>query len=249
MVDLVANQHAATRALFSQVDAIVALCEWTRQLLLKNQITSEKIFLAPHGFTPTEQKNLAAPDIPKNGSLRVVSLGRLEPIKGVDLLVRALAQLPAARITLDIYGIEQGETETVFARHLRREIARDARIRLLPPVPHEQVTALLRGYHVLAAPSQWFETGPLVVLEAFAAGIPVVGSNLGGIAEKVQDGVNGLLVSSLDVNAWRAALNRLATDRALLEHLRAGVQPPRSMEQVAQDMTALYETLLAKAQP
>ncbi len=248
MRDLVARQHDAVRGLMNEVDAVVALCEWTRQLLIKNKVSSAKIVVAPHGLTIENQEpHVARLDARQPDTLRVVTLGRLERIKGVDLLVRALAQIPNLQITLDIYGIIQSEKETPFARELRAEIAQDARIHLLPPVPHAQVISLLRQYDVLAVPSQWFETGPLVVLEAFAAHIPVIGSNLGGIAEKVADGVNGLLVSPLKVTAWRDALQRLAQDRAWYERLRANVRLPRTMDAVAQEMHALYESLVAKA--
>jgi glycosyltransferase involved in cell wall biosynthesis len=86
------------------------------------------------------------------------------------------------------------------------------------------------------------------VLEAFAAGIPVMGSNLGGIAELVEHGVNGLLVEPESQEAWGQAFQKLCEDRNILMRLRAGIRPPRSMSVVAEDMLVLYRTLLhAKA--
>jgi glycosyltransferase involved in cell wall biosynthesis len=85
----------------------------------------------------------------------------------------------------------------------------------------------------------------MVVLEAFAAGVPVLGSRLGGIAELVRDGVDGVLVEAADVNAWSAALRRLATQPEVLSRLRKGVQPPHTMDAVAAEMAALYRRLLA----
>jgi len=94
-------------------------------------------------------------------------------------------------------------------------------------------------------PSQLLETGPLVVLESFAAGVPVIGSALGGIAEKVVGGVNGLLVSPHDsVQAWQDVLGRCAGDRALLQRLRTGIAPPRSLEAAAREMHELYTAVL-----
>jgi glycosyltransferase involved in cell wall biosynthesis len=112
-------------------------------------------------------------------------------------------------------------------------------------VPQAEVAALLRGYHVIAVPTRGVETGPLVVLEAFAAGTPVVGSRLGGIAELVEHEVNGLLVSGNHPRAWAAGLQRLADDRNLLRRLRSGVPSVRSEKTVAVDMAALYRSLLA----
>ncbi len=101
----------------------------------------------------------------------------------------------------------------------------------------------LRDYDLLVVPSQWLETGPLVVLEAFAAGIPVLGSRLGGIAELVKDGENGILVEADSVAAWAAALNRLSRESELLRRLRSGVRPPRTMADVAEEMLALYHSI------
>jgi glycosyltransferase involved in cell wall biosynthesis len=105
---------------------------------------------------------------------------------------------------------------------------------------HDQVVALLRQYHLLAVPSRSLETGPLVVLESFAAGTPVIGSSLGGVAEWVRHQVNGLVLDPDDVSAWADALRRCAEDRGFLAKLRQGVMPPRSMADVADEMAQLY---------
>jgi glycosyltransferase involved in cell wall biosynthesis len=99
---------------------------------------------------------------------------------------------------------------------------------------------LLRKYDLLAVPSTGLETGPLAVLEAFAAGVPVLGSRLGGIPELVRDGIDGVLVSPDDPTAWATALRQLATEPGLLSRLRAGIRPPRTMKNVAEDMLEIY---------
>jgi glycosyltransferase involved in cell wall biosynthesis len=96
-------------------------------------------------------------------------------------------------------------------------------------------------------PSRWLETGPLVVLEAFAAGTPVLGMDRGGIAELVHDGSNGLLVGSEAPEAWRDAILRVLEHPELLERLQAGVRAPRTMDQVAAEMSALYQGLQLNA--
>jgi glycosyltransferase involved in cell wall biosynthesis len=80
-------------------------------------------------------------------------------------------------------------------------------------------------------------------LEAFAAGAPVLGADLGGIAELVTHGVDGLLLPPDDAPAWGRALQRLSQDRELLARLRAGVAPPRTMAAVARDMRELYQSV------
>ncbi|HBY62993.1 MAG TPA: hypothetical protein DEH78_24480, partial [Solibacterales bacterium] len=144
-------------------------------------------------------------------------------------------ELAAAGARLALVGLEPERL---------RALASGSRIRLLPPIPSTEVQPLLAAqYDALMAPSQWLETGPLVVLEAFAAGLPVIGSNLGGIAELVTSGTDGLLVEPADTGAWTAAMVRLASEPGLLERLREGVRPPKTMADVAIEMEGLYQRL------
>ena len=119
----------------------------------------------------------------------------------------------------------------------------DRRIHFLPPAPPHEVPAFLRGLDWLAVPSQWLETGPLVALEAMAARTPVIGSRLGGIKELVRHERNGLLVPFNDVDAWTAALIRASTSRDLVDGLRNGIEPVRSVREVASDTISLYEEI------
>ena len=111
----------------------------------------------------------------------------------------------------------------------------------------KDVLATISGLDVLAVPSLGLETGPLVVLEAFAAGVPVLGSNLGGIAELVRPNQGGRLLPAGDVDAWRRAILELARSRS--RHDLGDVPIPRSMEHVADDMNALYHAVVSDARP
>jgi len=73
-----------------------------------------------------------------------------------------------------------------------------------------------------------------------AAETPVIGSNLGGIAEWIQHEKNGVLVGANDIQGWANALRRCAQDRYFLESLRQGIKVRRSMRDVANDMIQLY---------
>jgi glycosyltransferase involved in cell wall biosynthesis len=101
-------------------------------------------------------------------------------------------------------------------------------------------------YDLIAVPSRCMETGPLVALEAFAAGVPVLGANHGGIAELVRDGVDGILVAPNDPLIWAATINRLANERHVIDRLRTGIAPPRTMDGAADDMAKLYARILPR---
>jgi glycosyltransferase involved in cell wall biosynthesis len=169
--------------------------------------------------------------------------GRLDPTKGVHILLQALCILPKAALRLDIYGVAQGKAGKQYEQELKKLSFGDARITFLPPVPSETVVTTIAEYDLLAVPSQCLETGPLVVLESFAAKVPVIGSKLGGIAELVRDGIDGILVESNSVGAWAAVLEKAASNPGLLIALKENVRSPRRMSAVTDEMLALFEDL------
>ncbi len=139
-----------------------------------------------------------------------------------------------------IHGIAQDERyrQTIF-----NLIDNDPRIRVEKQLTRVELPQALANYDILAVPSQWLETGPIVVLEAHEAGLPVIGSNLGGIAELVRHGIDGWLVAATDTKAWTEALRQLATDANLLSQLRQGIKPVRTLDMQAADLVDIYNKL------
>ena len=228
--ELIAHRAAMFRSLVDAADAVVALAAWSEELLRRNGVPSGKLVVS----RPALPHALAAslPPLRRAGEpLRVAFFGRADPVKGLATLVAAV-RASDAPLSLDVFAVG-GDARELGA-------AADPRIRFMDPVAPDQVVSTIAHYDVLAVPSEVKETGPLVVLEAFAAGVPVVGSALGGIGELVVDKVDGILVPAGSVPGWRDALGALARDPAAVERLRAGVRPPRTMDAVAGEMAALY---------
>jgi glycosyltransferase involved in cell wall biosynthesis len=247
MRGLTEQRFDALRSLFHGVDRFVALVPWVRALLVANGVQESRIIDSRHGITVSRSAGDARRRAPAD-PLRVVHLGRVDPVKGTRLLLHALAAIPDAPIELDVFGIVQSHDDSSALAELQSIAASDVRVRFRPPVDHGAVIERLSAYDVVVAPSQTLETGPLVVLEAFAAGVPVIGSALRGIADQVTEGVDGLLVRPHDSpDAWSAALARLCDDRALVDRLRQGIRPVRRSTDVAADMAALYQELTATA--
>lgn len=241
MTALLSLRFEALRALLDEVDHIVVLCQWTKALLTRNNVPQAKITHSPHGLV--DVPDTPGPPMPKalsaDSPLRIVYLGRLDPTKGVDVLIKAARAIPTAPIKLDLFGIVHIGQEH-YKQRLADLTAGDPRIRFHNPVSYEEIIPLLKRYHVLAVPSQWLETGPLVVLEAFAAKIPVIGSDLGGIAELISHETDGILVPPNPLEGWTRAIQRLLDEPSLLSSLQSGITPPRSMHDVALDMQRVY---------
>jgi glycosyltransferase involved in cell wall biosynthesis len=241
---LAADRINDVHAMHAAADRIVAVCQWLHDALGANGVPARKLVLNRQGVAELSPRPSSAPSRP-SGVVRFGFVGRWDPIKGVHVLVEAFKRLPSdLRVTLDICAAAQGRVGEEYRDRVQRSRLGDPRIRILPPVPHREVGAFLSGLDVLAVPSQWLETGPLVILEAFAAGTPVIGSDLGSIRELVSRGRDGLLLPHNDANAWTSAMLRLATDPVLLERLRNGIGPVRTMADVGRETAALYRELI-----
>jgi glycosyltransferase involved in cell wall biosynthesis len=236
MSHLIEQRLAGFRELAYQADHFVAVCEWARDVLISNGVPDTKITVSLHGI---EWDPLEIPAVRTlNEKLKIAFLGRMSPTKGVHVLIKAVRSATTANLSLDIYGVEQSKRDFEYRREMLQLAHDDDRISFKDPVPAESVVPLLHKYDLVAVPSQWLETGPLVVLEAFAAGTPVIGWNVGGIAELVRHGQNGLLIDSEE--EWSTTLMKLAANPSLKQKIRAGVTSPRTAKDVANEMMALY---------
>lgn len=229
-------------ALAREVSQIVALCQWTANVLLLNGVPAERITLSRHGIDLP--RTAPPPRTPSDCTTRIAFAGRLNRAKGLHLLLEALRSLPTVDLRLDIYGEAHDAPSGEYATRLQQSVAHDSRIRFLPPLPNGRVIPTLAGYDLVAVPSQVLETGPLVVLEAFAAGVPIIGSRLGGVAELVRHEIDGLLVEPFSVSAWTASLRRIVDEPGLRARLRGAVRPPRSISAVTEDMLQLYRRVI-----
>ena len=101
-------------------------------------------------------------------------------------------------------------------------------------------------YDALLVPSVCLETGPLVVLEAFAAGVPVIGSRLGGIAEMVQDGMDGLLFEAGNSKDLADAVEKISNKLGVF---KKGVKKPPGLEELASVHMKMYAELNISKRP
>ena len=162
--------------------------------------------------------------------LRVGFAGGFLPTKGPDVLLDAIDLLTPGSVYVDLLGSGGAyHGDDRFGESLASRLGHPA-IRRLGPVPHERMPAVFDDLDVLVVPSTWIENAPFIIREAFAAGVPVITSDLGGMAEMVRDGVDGLLFPAGDAVALAAILRRLVDDPHLLDALRAGTVRPMSIE-------------------
>ena len=240
---LAEQKRADILALGSLADRVVAVCGWLRDSLIANGLDPEHVVLSRQGVAAASAPATVRPsrDV---GPLRVGYLGRITSVKGLDVLVRA-ALKAAEQCQLELYvaGATQNAEDVEYLARVRAESDGCGAIHWVGALDAQQRDAFLAGIDILAVPSVLLETGPLVVLEAHAAGVPVLGSDLGGIAELITHGRDGLLVRHGDVSSWTQELVHCARDRELLAALRSGIRPVRTTGEVVQDMLRVYRDI------
>ena len=167
---------------------------------------------------------------PTDGPLRLVYVGQIAPHKGVHVLVAAIQALSSSGrpVELTIYGdlTQHG----AYGRKIEALASGEPRIRLAGRFANSQISEVLGACHATVVPSLWYENSPLAIMEAHAAGRPVLTSALGGMAELVRDEVDGLQFRPGDVADLARQIGRLCTEPGLLERLGQGVRPPATLD-------------------
>jgi len=194
---------------------------------------------APAGVIPSSE--------PSSDSPVILSVGNLIPIKGHDLLIRAVASLAAEfpALTLEIIG-EGPERSGLQA--LARQHHAGERVRFLGRQPRQQVAAAMQRCTLFALPSRYEGLG-CVYLEAMASGKPVVGCRGQGIAEIIQHGANGFLVGPDNERELTLALAMLLRDPERRRNLGAAARDTiidrLTLEQQAQNLLRIYREAAA----
>ncbi len=163
----------------------------------------------------------------------LVAAGRLVPQKALEIAIEAAARCKDVQLVLAGSGPEQERLEL-----LARRLGLEGRVRFLGSQPRATVFELLAAADAVILTSSW-ENFPHAVVEGMAAGTPVIATDVGGVGEIVEDGVNGLLVPPREPAALAAAIRRLFDDGPLRDRLRATA--PESVAAYAPGL--IYERL------
>jgi D-inositol-3-phosphate glycosyltransferase len=196
------------------------------------------------------RRQIGCPD-----SQLVLFVGRLERLKGVDIVLRAFAAHADARPDLRLLVLGEdsrhtGESEKARLIQLAAELGIQDRVEFVGPVAHHELPYFYSAASACLMPS-YSESFGLVALEAQACGCPVIASNVAGLASVVRDGVTGFLVEGDDSEPYASALGRLLDDRALAAEMgRKGTLLAQrfTWQRTAGRLLAAFDRLEAGAQ-
>jgi D-inositol-3-phosphate glycosyltransferase len=253
------------RQVLRSADVIVAatLAE-KAQLQWLYKADPRKVTIIPPGvdtchfypIPPDEAKEYVG--IPKEDRM-VLFVGRIEPLKGVDTLIRSMSCLRIKEIERPAYlaviggdpnvPAEQMSAEMLRLQSLCEDLCMDRMVVFLGKREQDSLPYYYSAADVLVMPSH-YESFGMVALEAMACGTPVVASQVGGLAFLIQDGITGFHVPDQDEDALCDRLTRILGDSSLREKMgRAAADYARSYswQKIAQQVNKTYEQLLEKA--
>jgi D-inositol-3-phosphate glycosyltransferase len=192
------------------------------------------------------------PKAPRGTRHRIVSIGRLVPRNGFDVVVRALPLMPDTELVI-VGGRDTGalnvDPEACRLLELAKTLGVGDRVRLYGSVVREEMPAILRSADVVACPP-WYEPFVIVPLEAMACGVPVVASAVGGLVDTVVHDVTGLLVPPNRPDRLADAVNHLMRDDFLRQSLGAAgrdrARARYSWDRIAADTLRIYARLVTR---
>jgi D-inositol-3-phosphate glycosyltransferase len=210
-------------------------------------------------FTPGNGRAAArrALDIAPD-AIMLTFVGRIQPHKGPEVLVRAIAEMVShtphlrSKLALVIIGGASGNksTEPDRLRNLARFLGVQDLVHFKPPVAREELPQWYRASDLVCVPS-YSESFGLVALEAQACGTPVVATAVGGLRTAVADGISGSLVDGHDPKAWSAVISRLISEPQRRVLLSIGAVDHAShfgWETTARRTLEVYDQVLSKPQ-
>jgi glycosyltransferase involved in cell wall biosynthesis len=226
----------------NQAAQLIAPTDFVRQTYRQLGVEPANIQVIPHGIRPPDTKPV--PGTKTAAPLRVTYIGGLAPQKGIHILIQAVNQLPPDLVSLNIYGDLTAFPDYISG--LKNQIQHPA-IEFKGLLPHESLWNALAESDVVVVPSLWYETASLIIQEAFAAGVPVLASNIGALKERVRDGLDGRLFPPGDAAALSNILAELAQNPQNLSVLAAQIQPVFTIDQHQTAVQQCYQLALAES--
>ena len=240
--------HAGIRGTLASCDLLLTPSAFLRRMYIDYGVPPERIVVVENGL-PVERWRRALAGQPRrrrgSGPLRVAFIGSVLPSKGPHLLLEAVRRLgDPASFHVDVWGeVLPFHHDRSYGERL--ELLRaglQATVELRGAYRNEDLPRILAGADVVVVPSLWYEAFGLTVREAFLAGVPVVVSGHGALAEAVEDGKTGLHFAPGDASSLAAALRRLRDDPTLGERLAtAAAGRVRDESDAVRQLLGLYD--------
>jgi glycosyltransferase involved in cell wall biosynthesis len=227
--------------LLAQAGALISPSRFLAETLIAAGAPRETMVVLRQGHDLLGGPAIAAGWTPSH-RLRLAYAGQISEHKGLHVLVEAIRLVPDLDLSLAIYGDPDRFPD--YAARVHRLAGDDPRISWRGAFRGtDALLAAMAEADVSVVPSVWYENSPNTILEAFACGRPVVASRLGGMAELVTDGVNGLTFPAGDAAALADRLRRLVSEPEVLPRLRSGIPAVKTVADEVAELLNVYRAV------
>jgi len=225
-------------------DRVLPATRFLADVLIRHGIDENRIKVVPYGvevgYLP---EKVSIPAYFTDASpLRLGFIGTLSEVKGPHIILDALSFLADnnRKVVLDIYGkVGQGNPYCRMLQEKAKEFGTAVQFRGM--FPHEKIGEIMRRLHLVIVPSLWYESTPLVLCSALAAGIPVLVSRLGGMTEVVNEGINGFSFPAGDARALSTIISKILDNPKMLETIQRNSEGrKRSMSDYVGEIESEY---------
>ncbi len=238
------------KSFFAEVDAFVSPSRFLLRRFEDWGLPPERLVMIENGL----DGGRSAPPRPLAAGgrrNRFAFFGQLNPFKGIKVLVEAVTRIPQevwGDSVLYVFGGNLEHQPEEFQAQVR-ELFRIAgrRIRFMGSYKSPDLPNLMREVDWTIVPSTWWENAPVVIQEAFFHGRPIIASDIGGMAEKVRDDIDGLHFNVSNPESLAEAMTRAIREPGLWDRLRSGIRPPTTAEDAGRQHARLFERLLDRA--
>lgn len=204
---------------FDHVDIFISPSRFLAERFVAWGIAPERITVIENVIRPNQTTpRPAAPRIP----MRIGFFGQISYLKGIDVLFEAARILHAddiSDVSFEIFGEYRGQPEQFQTAFLESLAKASRNVRFNGPYDQSNVDHLMSSMDAVIVPSIWWENSPVVIQESLRNRRPVICSDIGGMAEKVRDGLDGFHFRTGSATALAELLRRLGADPSLLMDL------------------------------
>lgn len=233
----------------AEADAFVSPSHFLLSRFADWGLPADRLVMIENGLeagTPRPSRSL-----PKGGRRnRFAFFGQLNPFKGIKVPVEAVSRIPSedwGDSLLYVYGGNLEVQPEEFQAAVRELFRRTAgRVRFGGSYRGEDLPGLIADVDWVIVPSTWWENAPVVIQEAQFHGRPVIASDIGGMAEKVRDGIDGLHFRVSSAASLAETMVRAAATPALWDRLHAGIAPPTTAAESGAMHAELFGKLIAR---
>jgi len=225
------------KTLENNVDQLISYSKWYRNILVANGVAKDKISVVAAALVTVVKPRIDK--IPRKMELpiKMVFIGRIQPTKGIHLIIEAMRSFLPGQVEIDIYGMAE---DTNYYRKCIDDSKGINAINWKGELKREEVVLRLTQYDIFCLASTFSEMSPLVIQEAFAAGIPVLASKVYGNMEQIHHNVNGLLFEYNSVPSLKEQIQKLVYNPGIIQDLQNNIVTPKNFDIINEAYLKIY---------